>query len=365
MSRKLFILRTWLIFTMLLATLTSTPALAQGGTTVQVDPSTSAAQVNDRVDVQVKASGVANLTAFEVHLAFDPAVLEVIEVTNGGFVAADVVAQNVFDNAAGTVDYAIAQMNRPAVVGSGVLLSIAFRVKANGSSVIALRSTQAAQGGLLLSDENGTGIQASWIDGMITAAGSAAITETPAPGITSTAPPVSELTATITPTPTQTDTPLPAITTNTPTVTPTSTYTPTPITPGPTTRIHTVRSCETLFCIGRAYGVWPFAIAEVNGIWWPYTIYPNQKLNIPTQVWSPMPAGTVCPAQFNPSTAITVTPSATPNIPTNCRATYIVRPGDTLYRIGVNYGIAYTEIARVNQIANARLIYVGQQLCIP
>jgi LysM repeat protein len=70
-------------------------------------------------------------------------------------------------------------------------------------------------------------------------------------------------------------------------------------------------------------------------------------------------------------TVVVVTPvpstpvPATPLPPYSCRATYVVNRGDTLYSIGRMYGVSYAEIARVNQLPNARLIYVGQRLCIP
>lgn len=44
---------------------------------------------------------------------------------------------------------------------------------------------------------------------------------------------------------------------------------------------------------------------------------------------------------------------------------YTVRYGDTLYRISLNYGVNLYEIARVNNIPNVNLIYVGQVLIIP
>jgi LysM repeat protein len=144
---------------------------------------------------------------------------------------------------------------------------------------------------------------------------------------------------------------------------------------------HVVRFGEWLYCIGRAYGVSPWAIAKANHIWWPNIIFPFQVLVIPNVPWTNIPAGPVCKAQFtvpaptptptaNPVTPIvtSIPPSATPTptaSPSTCRAVYVVRPGDTLYRIALRYGTSYAEIARVNQISNPRLIYPGQQLCIP
>jgi len=147
-----------------------------------------------------------------------------------------------------------------------------------------------------------------------------------------------------------------------------------------------VRWGEWLYCIGRAYRVSPWAIAKTNHLWWPNIIFPNQKLIIPNVPWTNMTAGRVCTAHFTvpaPTpipTATPVTPGVTPPTPippsvtpvppttaspSTCRAIYVVRRGDTLYRIALWYGTTYTEIARVNGIANPRLIYPGQQLCIP
>lgn len=50
---------------------------------------------------------------------------------------------------------------------------------------------------------------------------------------------------------------------------------------------------------------------------------------------------------------------------TSCRATYIVRRGDTLSRIGSWYHVSYWAIANASGIRNPNLIYPGQRLCIP
>ncbi len=537
MSRNLFSIRIYLALIIIATSLIGTSVLAQGATVVRVDPPTSSAQVNGGVNLPIKIDNISNFTAFELHLSFDPSVLEVVGITNGGFIAADFVAQNVFDNTAGTIDYAVAQMNRAPAQGSGTLLNIAFRAKANGNSTLALRGTPASPSGLLLSDLNGMAIQASWVGGSVNV-GSGSTPASPT-AVTPNA---------ITPTPVTPTAVTPNAITPTP-VTPTG-VTPTAVTPtaiAPTaaipqslavvridpsaisvnandvfnlfvkidnaanlsafelhlsfdanilevkelinggfvfadvaaqntfnnsagtidyaiaqnsrppskgsgilltiafraksagtssvtlrnmqsglllsdangmvlpatwtsgnvtvkgapvqTRIHVVRLGEWLYCIGRAYSVDPMAIAQANGVrWWPYIIFPGQQLTIPNVTWVDMPpSGPICQAQFSapvlpvlpppttiPATVIPVTvvpvtvvpatttipvtvnpPSATPVAPSACRAVYVVRPGDTMYRIGVSYGISYADIARVNQISNPRLIYAGQRLCIP
>jgi lysozyme len=379
-----------------------TSASAQSAATVRVDPSSLSAQVNDNGYLSIKVDNIANLTAIELHLSFNPSVMEVLQVTNGGFVVADFTAQNVFDNTAGTIDYAVAQLNRTPAQGSGILFNIVFRAKAAGVSTIALRATDAVPSGLLLSDQNGTSIQSSWMGGSVNVGGS------PTPTHTQTVP-----TNTFTPTPTHTQTgptntftPTPTHTQTGPTntFTPTPTHTPTGSTSAPTATpvsttssgsvlgIHTIRAGEWIFCIGRAYGVSPWAIIDSNGVWWPYIVFPNQQLTIPNVPWVNMSTGPVCQAQFTTSTSTTTatatatsTPTTTPtgtilvtvavtSTPTptttstalsTCRVTYIVLQGDTLYHIAAQYGTSVSAIASVNQISDPTLIYVGQQLCIP
>jgi LysM repeat protein len=374
MSRALLLTRPWLVLAAITILLVASPAFAQSGPGVRVNPATVAEQVNATFTVSIDVENVTNLTAFEAHLQFNPAVLEVLQVTNGGFVAADFVAQNVFDNTAGTIDYAVAQMNRPPAQGNGTLMTVTLRAKANGSSTLALRPTAAAPSGLLLADQDGASIQAAWVNGNVVIGATATPTSAPAtetPATATSTPVTSEpVTATATATPTVTEAP--------PTeVTVTSTPTPivTPIPTGGTLGIHKVRWGETLYCIGRAYQVEPYAIAKANGIWWPNIIFPGQKLTIPNTPWGKIPAGPVCKTQFvvAPGTPAQPTPTATPvstivaptSTPASCRAYHTVRSGETLYRIGVNYGVSYVEIAIVNGIADPRLIYAGQKLCIP
>lgn len=45
--------------------------------------------------------------------------------------------------------------------------------------------------------------------------------------------------------------------------------------------------------------------------------------------------------------------------------TYVVQPGDTLFRIGLRYGLTVFQLASFNGIANPNLIFVGEVLRIP
>ena len=45
--------------------------------------------------------------------------------------------------------------------------------------------------------------------------------------------------------------------------------------------------------------------------------------------------------------------------------TYIVQPGDNLYRIGLKFGLSVTALAQANGIVNPDFVYVGEKLIIP
>jgi len=48
-----------------------------------------------------------------------------------------------------------------------------------------------------------------------------------------------------------------------------------------------------------------------------------------------------------------------------CAVTYVVQPGDNLFRIALKFGLTFDVLARANGILNPNAIYVGQVLCIP
>jgi LysM repeat protein len=283
---------------------------------------------------------VTDLYGAEVHLTFDPTLLEVVDadtdtpgvqIRPGTFPNPYFLAQNAVDQAAGKIHFAASQgPGDEPVSGSGVLATVTFQGKAAGTSAISFDE-------VLLSDREGEAITANTQDGSITVTGG----ETPTPTATSTP----EDTATPTPTPTSDGTP-------TPTLTPTPSVTPTPL-PGGILGYHTVQPTETLFCIGRAYGVDPYAIATQNNILNPSLIQPGQVLAIPNVPRS-LPAGRVCPRQFDGDTP-----------PPDCRLYHTVALGENLYRISLRYGVSMWAIAEVNHITNLNYIRAGQVLCIP
>ena len=94
---------------------------------------------------------------------------------------------------------------------------------------------------------------------------------------------------------------------------------------------YTVRQGNTLFAIAQLFGTTAMDIARYNGIVYPYTIYPGQKLRIPVEE--------VRPPKF-----------------------YFVRPKDTMYTIASTYGLDVNELVAINNIEDPDTIYPGQRI---
>lgn len=138
-------------------------------TTIALSPASPVIAGCAAVDVEIRINDVAGLYGADVWLAFDPAVLEVVDadpstegvqITDGGFLAPPLFyIALIADNTAGTVHYAATQLNpTPAVDGSGVLASVKFRAKSAGTSALHFTYT-------MLSDRNGVQIPATPVDG--------------------------------------------------------------------------------------------------------------------------------------------------------------------------------------------------------
>ncbi len=141
---------------------------------------------------------------------------------------------------------------------------------------------------------------------------------------------------------------------------------------------HTVRWGETLFSIGRAYGVNPYGICSANGLHNCDYVWAGQSLWIPSGRdgynhgcdgynqygcdgynqpggWD----GYVKPISDNRGQY------GWDGGYRGCNNTYIVRRGDTLYSIGRMHGVDAWRLAAANGIYNLNMIYAGQCLCIP
>jgi len=223
--------------------------LAQGETKVRLNPPASEVQVGDAISVDIVIEDVADLYGVDVRLSFDPALLEVqdadpgtagVQIQQGTFPAPDFVVKNEADNSAGTIWYAVSQMNpTEPVSGSGVAFSVTFKGLAEGTSSVAFTYQK-------IVERDGNEIPVTTQNGQIVVgSGGAAPTSTPTskpkPTDTPQATPTTVLPTTAPPTeapttaqPAATPTPRPTSTPTTITET-TGTPPPTPTSMPPTT----------------------------------------------------------------------------------------------------------------------------------
>jgi len=128
-------------------------ASAQLEAVVRIEPPQGAYQLGETFAVEVRIDDVVDLYGLDVHLAFDPARLEVVEaaVTPGTDLLSPpwLILFNQVDNQAGTIWYVVTLLNpHPPVSGSGVLFSFHFKTLAMGSATAGVTE-------LMLSDING------------------------------------------------------------------------------------------------------------------------------------------------------------------------------------------------------------------
>jgi murein DD-endopeptidase MepM/ murein hydrolase activator NlpD len=99
--------------------------------------------------------------------------------------------------------------------------------------------------------------------------------------------------------------------------------------------VHVVQRGETLYGIGRRYGVSAEELARVNGLSGT-ELSPGQRLRVPGREGRP------APQRF-----------------------HVVRRGENLYRIALRYGTGVEALARANRLTDATRLEVGQRLVIP
>ena len=131
---------------------------------------------------------------------------------------------------------------------------------------------------------------------------------------------------------------------------------------------HTVRWGETLFSIGREFGVNPYRICSANGLHDCDYVWAGQSLWIPRGYdgYGQPGYGYGQPGYGQPG-------YGQPGYGQpgwdggygGCSRRYTVRSGDTLYGIGRMHGVGAWQLAAANGIYNLNMIYAGQCLCIP
>ena len=171
--------------------------------------------------------------------------------------------------------------------------------------------------------------------------------------------PLSTLFATDTPTPTLTYTPtITSTPTETPTITPTVTLTGTATPSAPFA--YTVQEGDSLSAIVEKFGLGDDGIplmlylntynAENGSGIDPATqiVYPGQQIFVP-----------------NPGMAMFTSTPVPSNLARGTVVTYTVQAGDSLAGIAGKFNSTVEEIVKVNELADANAIFVGQQLDVP
>lgn len=140
------------------------------GATIALRASTGQVAIGDRVEVVVIVESVEGLYGAEVYLAFDPALLAVmdadadaegVQMAPGDLLAPDIVVLNAADNSAGTIGYAVAQMHpHEPVDGDGALLHVAFEALASGEAEVTIQNA-------LFASVDGEAIEAA-VQGFVT-----------------------------------------------------------------------------------------------------------------------------------------------------------------------------------------------------
>lgn len=161
--------------------------------------------------------------------------------------------------------------------------------------------------------------------------------------------------------PTETDTTPPVVE---PTLTPVDESSLVPTTPTaviplseifPGRLVHTVQYGETVSILSARYGSSIDAIIAANGLNENALIYVGQGLIIPVRV---------PPIEESPTPAFVVV-TATPGTGGDGSGGYIVRSGDTLSQIAARNNTTVRTLAQLNGIVNVNSIQVGQRLVLP
>ena len=198
-----------------MASLLRSTSVSAWGARIRFLPDQTDVAIGQISDVQLVVENVINLYGLEFQLRYDPVILEVIDadpelagtqIEQGEFLSPDFVVRNEVDVGAGTIWYAVTQLNpRPPVNGSGTVLTVRFRAKALGVSMLDIDYAQlVSPKGLQIDAEVSGGVVLASTQGATQVAPLPTFTPTPAAMYTYTPSPTEGPAATIPTAPTGT-----------------------------------------------------------------------------------------------------------------------------------------------------------------
>lgn len=117
----------------------------------------------------------------------------------------------------------------------------------------------------------------------------------------------------------------------------------------------TVQAGDTLYSLAKKYNTTVDAIAQVNNLTEPYSLYGGQVLTIPVKSDTTIV-----------QTVPVVNKAVTPNTKTRVELSEItVKAGDTLYSLSRQYSVPVNDLAVMNGLSAPFTLSVGQKLKVP
>lgn len=125
--------------------------------------------------------------------------------------------------------------------------------------------------------------------------------------------------------------------------------------------IYTVKRGDTLSEIAQEYNTTVSEIVSLNNIKNPNLIYVNQKIRIRNRICNMTVGGNNSSNNGNSNSSSSSNTNANTNT-NNYYRYYVVKKGDTLWRISRRYNVTINELVEINNIKNPNLIYPGETL---
>jgi len=130
--------------------------------------------------------------------------------------------------------------------------------------------------------------------------------------------------------------------------------------------VHEVQAGDTLYSIGRKYGVSVNAIQEANALS-DNGIKVGQKIKIPDGKVSAAETPKTTQANATSASSATATTAQTKSQtpPVNSDGSYTVQKGETWFGISKKYGISVADLQKLNGVDANSSLKVGQKLKVP